>query len=318
MRLKFMQPMYFYLHITTLCGIILNFCQIMFVLTISRQFIPLSNLYISQWTICYILNPFNNTLFVYKSLLDALIVLDRISIFKQRVREIYSSYSPSTYSFVAFFISLVLCMNHIWMFQPWKYQVAASNGDLSDFLTVGLTPHMSTKKMKIINFLLVFCRSVVICLADIILNVISLLVFKKFMSRKNMILISLENAQTFIQQQSASDVLTSKASTSNNAALNVSRSSNEFENQRDETFDSERNLSKMVIILCTVSVFHQLVYIGNFIVLLKTDGITRSSSISVFILNLVSVFRFASNFFIYYLFNKNFKEEFKKLIRRRH
>ncbi len=115
-RFKYL-PLYFYLKVTTLCSALFNFLQILFALAVSRQFINVANSLLTQGFLAYVASPLNSILFFYKCILDAIISLDRIAIFKPSVKE-RMTLSPCVYSLLAFLIAVALNIPHVLLYQP--------------------------------------------------------------------------------------------------------------------------------------------------------------------------------------------------------
>jgi hypothetical protein len=318
-------PLYFYLKVTTLCSAVLNLIQILFALAVSRQFIHLTNSVLAQYFLAYVASPLNSILFFYKCVLDALISLDRISIFKPSVKE-RMTLSPSVYSILAFLVAIVLNLPHVLLYKPYNYYVYDEYEGLDDFHVTDTSPFAASELGKSLIFSFLVFRSVSICLIDIALNMISLFIFKQYLLKKKRLLNILDENHAHFMLESLSPaqspiheetpiVKHQHHSQHRNSSVLPTVTSHHKIIEHHEWFDAERNIAIMVIVLCSVSVIHQIFFVGNVFFTIYMGGITRSSAIFLFVTNLVSCVRYGSNFFIYFSFNKNFNEEFRLLLK---
>jgi hypothetical protein len=266
-------PLYIYLRVTTLSSLILNIYEFMFAFTISRQFVSFSNSHVSQWLICYVLAPGNSLFFLYKCVLDALIVVDRIAIFKQRVKYFYKSFSPMAYCTIAFAASLVLCAHYLFIYEPTRYEIVSSDGVVSEFFTLKITQFASTRYGKTFTFLLVVLRSSTICLVDFVLNVVSLVIFKDYLFKKSMLVTSPDESQTMIIKQEQASSAISRTAEEEHTPSKKPRTSLTI---AIETAEAERNISMMVIVMCSVSVLHQLALVGKVFYMPRLTSHVRS------------------------------------------
>jgi hypothetical protein len=279
---SFRQPIYSYLKVTVLASLTSNLVVIVFDLCASRQFVSFSN---TLWAMCfvaYVYPPVFNALLFFKHVVDTLLVLDRIGVLKPRLGE-HMKLSPIINSAIAFVISIILVSPQYFVYISNKYVIYSNRTGFSEINFVDTSAFSKSQTGKILISTVNISRSVLICLFDITLNLYSMYLFKKYVAKK----------KALGAWGSASAMMTL-------SVKNVTR--------------AEHNLARMVIVICLVSVLHQIVVIINFVYVLAIGAVTLSTSVSIFTSNELTNLRHATNFFFVYFFNRNFRNAFKRMI----
>jgi hypothetical protein len=270
---SFKIPLYFYLRVAVLDSLLACLLAIGFSLCMSRQFVNFANTSGAMKYIAYISQPIANTLIYFKFVMDAILALDRIATFKPQVKRFFK-FSPYTITTLAFMISVLLVSPQYYVYTPNHYTVFSNKTGFSVVHFAETTNFTKSLIGKIIQNGVAILRNVAICALDIALNIISITLFNRHMNKKN-------------------EMVTNTGTRSRERA--------------------DRNAMKMVIFICVVSVFHQIVLITNFFYVVFVGSVTFWTSITLFASTEISSLRYASNFFIFYFFNRNFRHKFKSM-----
>jgi hypothetical protein len=137
-------------------------------------------------------------------------------------------------------------------------------------------------------------RCLTIFIIDLSLNLILVYLFKQYQSRKEAV--------------NSSSVVIYRLSATNNASLSIAGKQNSMSKER-----AENNVTKMVAVLSSISILHQVILNVNFFVTWRVGGVTSSSAVSIFVSNFTSVLRHTSNFMIFFAFSNIFKAELRRM-----
>ena len=138
-----------------------------------------------------------------------------------------------------------------------------------------------------------FTKHVITFSIEIVFNVISLTLFKKHFSARASLVGARKSTNSNLVNLTKEHALTRDS-----IALSKSKSE-----------DAEKNVSMMVFVNSVMSFLHHIILITYTIYYLNTPKPNLTMRILQFCAFYMSVIRHASNFFIYYKFNINFKKE---------
>jgi hypothetical protein len=205
--------------------------------------------------------------------------------------------SPMKNTMIAFIASVILVGPQFFVYSPNQYTIFSNRTGFSTVYFVETSAFAKSLGGKIIQNAVTIFRSVVICLIYIILNLISLYLFKQHMTKK-------------------SQMVGPRITENSISVLSIQNSSlqrNISQNNAGAKLNAERNATQMVTFMCVVSVVHQIVLLANFLYVLIVGSFNFSTSILLFITSEVTSLRHATNFFVFYFFNRNLSSAFNRL-----
>jgi hypothetical protein len=315
---KFNQPIYFYLKVLTFTSMLANFLQILFAIGMSRRLHTFGDSIHWQYFFAYVYSPLHNTLTFYKFIMDAVIIVDRISTINPKVKACMKQ-RPCFKSIVGFLIATVLASPQFLLYSPYEFNIFdEETGETARFYTTDVSLFARDPHGSLLISLVTVFRSLVLCAIDLALNIVSFFKFKNYFLKKN----RLTNTAA---ASSAGGVLSPKRSEHlDDLAINTEDSATRAASERSigpghmryrsthvKNTIVEKSLTKMCIVMCTISIAHQIVYVTNTFTMLSLGGVRPKSAVSIFASEIASVLRHSSNFFIFYSFNKNFKLVFR-------
>lgn len=304
-RMNFRSTTYFYLRQLTFLSWTFNLLQIMFGFGMSQPTLSLGNRRFAQIYLCQVFAPLHYHLTFYKFVIDALVILDRLSKMHTRgklaqVGKVLS-YSPVLNSVIAFVISFALVWPQYLAYIPNSGQIRSkSDGSLiQDVHFSDLSGFARSKSGKLWLQSLNVLRSGTILIVDIVLNLVSIVKFRRYFSKKVKLL-----SMSKRRLNSERDLLNSNSTSDNTRYDHITK-----------TAISEKSLTKMIIVLGTISVLHQIIYVANSVFIIFLGKVALYTGYSVLSSQLFSAFRHSTNFFVFYFFDKNFKREFNHVVR---
>jgi hypothetical protein len=288
--------LFVYLKLTTFVSLILNFLEILFGLLFYSK-LKMSNSYFTQALICYFLKPVHNLLIFVKTLLDLLIVIDRVATFRPEYK-IFFKPKP----WINFCLILLLCsllsIPNFFLYTPEEHRELTYYDDklvkVDDFYIINTSNFAKTRLGKIVFLAQIIMRNILPTLLEILYNLLSCFHLRKYLVKKHVLMNLAKKPKT--------ERTSLKSETH---AHNESRSSS---NSLYQNMNVENNLTRMVIAVTLVSIVHQVFYASFSIYNLDH----RVSIGFTFYYSFIHVLRYSSNFFLFYFFNKKFKGVFKQ------
>jgi hypothetical protein len=311
-----LSPIYVYLKILTCTSLLANLLQVIFAIGLSRRLLFLGNSIYWQYFFAYVYSPLHSTLTFFKFAMDAVVILDRIATINTRLRGLCMSRSPLFNSAVALIVTIVIISPQYVLYVPYKCLVLSEETQtttelyITDTSTFARTPHGNW----LMNVATIF-GSVTLCVVDLVLNMASFCMFKSYFVHKDHLTNNVR-MQVIAQQQGLLPVPEGEQGEEDKITDDVSSTPRTSSDKPAHSRSSERSLTKMCIVMCTVSVVHQIVHVTNTFVVMMVGG-GGKAVFSIFVSNFVSVLRHSSNFFLFYSFNKNFKKEVKNYFNKR-
>jgi hypothetical protein len=288
-------PLYSYWRYAMFLSTLQSALQFFFSLYFGQRIWPSLGSY--GWTL-YISTIYSymiNTAYLFRTLIDIAIILDRIALFEPRAKFLFK-YSPVMNTTAMFFISLVLSIPQIFLYKIREFPVYLINEQrLTHFYAVSPSDFLNSTIGLIVYYVMLFARNVLTVVVEIVLNAISIFLFKKFMEKKRRITsIRLTN---MIQTTRA-------VSQSMNLTANRTTSTRSVDSSSDTSLSAVRNLFFMVLALELVSALQQFLLIA-FYTLSIFEGF---STYFTFSLNFLYAFKHTINFIIFLAFNLKFRQ----------
>lgn len=314
---------YFYFKVLTFTSLLANLSQIGFGLNLSRGLlVDIGNSIYMQLFMAYFYSMAHSTLTCYKFIMDAVILVDRIGSINSKVAKLgLLKAGPVINSIAALLATILLILPQYFVFAPYKYFIY-DGSELRDFYVTDTSSYARAPFGKrFINWWTIG-RSISICFIDIILNVYAFMTFRTYFFKKHTLSSTFHTRtstnkltnQTQLLDIPASQELWKREETDQTMIHHVG-STLRRRNRPSKSKSAEKHLNKMVVVLCSVSVCHQILHVLNSVYLILGGGISKEySTYSIFTSNMASVLRHASNFFVYYYFDKNFRRQINKIV----
>ena len=233
-----------------------------------------ANSYAARFISTRILFPIFAILYFYLSLLDIVISLERISHFLIILKNL-RSYNPYKVCFLLFLVSLAINLTYTFVYYPGSVDVKLANNTNYTIYYNALTSYGKSKIGQLNIIAVYFTRDVVILLVVIVLNILSIVLLRRYLrERRELLNINEENI-----------LLMNSINT---------------------------RLTVMVIIMLTISSLEHLLFFISYVYyfVYKYDMI---SNICNFISITGIVIKQISNFFMFYSFNKLFRVKLKRI-----
>lgn len=292
-------PLYTYLKFYTFNSITVHLMQIFYTASHSKKYFEFSYAsIISPMIACYVYVPLVNLTVFYASLIDILIILDRISLFIKKLKNIFI-FSAFKTCIVLYIVCMVINSQYIFEFYPTFMDINLSETETFRIYYFQNTDFALSLVGNILNYTTYACRDVLILLVQVCLNTISLVLIKKHLVNKSVLLNY--NGKNMHQQ-----IL--------NMKINFHAKILNFYLADNNIAKMDQNLSIMVVLLTFLSSFEHVFLISEAVIFnyTKSDvafwiGLIADLSISL---------KHFFNIFLFYFFNKLFKNEMKNLLRK--
>ncbi len=244
----------------------------------------------------YVYAPLHNTITNFKSVIDIIIILDRIANFKSKIESVLKNCRPKCLCFYVFIIVLLVNLPYFLAITPVYFNVEIlETKTQTDFMHFGTSKFAKTKFGFVLSVVVIFFKYVLLGLIEFSLNIVTICLFRKFMLKKQALKLSEQNLNMIIWLKNVHKITGNSTIKSKLARQSI------FYTKSVET-----NLIIMVTFLGLVSVIYQALSIGfNFSVLYH--GISFKFGL---VQTFVSIIRNASYFLIFYMFNKKFRALF--------
>jgi hypothetical protein len=290
----------------------------------SRRYFNLQNSYFSNFYIVYIYIVIVNTGYFYGGLLDILIILDRIFIIKNK-STLLSKQSSWLICFVLFVVCLSINFPYFFVFYPSSLSVRLSDVESYTFYFFDVTTFAKSKIGTIITFTQYFFRDFFTLASEIILNLLSIYFLRRYLVKKAKM--TSASTRTFTNNQPSlklgdkqnkqnkqDKAMTVQDLTSNNTGQNSMHTLNSTNPKKKNISKSDLKATLMVIIMTILSIMEHsfmllcLLYFNFFTNLTAfTLGCLANTSVAL---------KHSSNFLIFILFNKNFRNGFISLFKK--
>ena len=289
-----------YFRVYTFLSFIACLIGMFYFITSVRYFNFVNTYWISFYT-C-IVCQYLITIDFYANILNCLILLERISHFKEKLKK-FSDYNPYIICLIAFLICNLINLPYIFYYPPREdkeYEDAMSDFNLSssNFTYCGRNQFLQTIPGQIILFIVILIRDFMTLLFEFGTSIASIMYFKRYVKKKRNLLI-----------------LTNQLNLRNNSSCNYDSQRNILEINDSRLNESENfnsKLTKMTIYLALCSLLLHITVILGFLIAFWIFK-QNSTIVNYFTLLslLVGFIKYFSNFLFYYKFFKSFRNFFK-------
>jgi hypothetical protein len=295
---EFNIKLYTYFRHLSVAGLIFCGVSIPYPFSISKRFGFVSNYAFTAWQ-TYFYIPIGSTAHYYATVMDILILIDRLSTFVPKLKSIYSKVGSNKICIISFIIILIIIFPYFFVFDPiltiFPYYGSNNTVEIfSVYYTLPTTFATSTIG-QIITFIIYSLRDAFVLLINIVLNTASTILLKRHL-RKRAKMLKRGNTEQQIEEKKDNN--------------------NSKETKKDEKKKREGNVDRkasiMVIVLCTVSAISNTLYMSSIINFYFNYGSAANIFGQIGEYSLVT--KYFLNFFVFYNFNTNFKNGLKKMI----
>lgn len=275
---------YEYLKVNLINGIVMCLIGGFVFVGYSPRYFPLSLSLIGRVYRCFIFNVLASSFYLFANMINLLILLDRLSIFIIRLKFYLKLLSPYKQMGLMF----LFCVFVNWPLFFWNYikqddefySGALDVENLNSFTFCGRTDFYKSLFGKIVSVVSFFIQDGIELALEVSLNVFTIVYYIRFIKNKP-------------------------------TTLNPQNNRRNQENTR--TTSSDRKLVIMTLYLSSLSIIAHMIALVRSIIILN-NSVNPSVSFMIILLGVLSkgLSQF-SNFFIFYIFNRNFRNAFKKL-----
>ena len=289
---EFKTQLYDYLRIYCVNSAIVNFFSSFNVMYASKRFSALSNTYFVSFFACYIFGVLMPTANFIGSVLDLIISFDRILIFKPKYD--LTNFKPKIIFMFVWIFCIIVNSPFYFMHYPENVVLSLNNITIINVYFISGTQFSETIIGKVLTFVIYSIRDVATLLTEIILNIISIILLKKHLNQKS--------------QCRSSKSIQSHTITNHKQFLSLDFNANIILNQRISKISKpDIRATIMVVVLSIISAIVSILLLG---VMVSRYNVKDGRSFLYF-LGLCGIsIKHGMNFFIFYLFNNNFKQNF--------
>jgi hypothetical protein len=237
--------------------------------------------------------------------IDCLILLERISYFVPKLKQI-SSHNAYNVCFVIFFLSFIINLPYYFYLnirnESEFYQVLNDTKKLSSFTYCTRETFFFTSYGKLILYFVTIIRDIITLLIELILNFLSIFLFKKYIKEK-------------LAMLTICDITSLGITNTNNKALVNFRSvgpSNNNVFSKLENYNSK--LTKMSVCLSLTSILMSMAISAGCLAFLSDDN-SLTGHYMVFFVSFFGYIKALSNFLFFYCLNDNFKKFINAIIK---
>lgn len=301
---RFNKPIFSYFIYTCLVGIYGNAVAIIhgFSTCAGYSLVPFANNYIAQWLEAYIYIPSYNMASYAKFLLDVAIILDRLIVFNTVIKPLMERVKPYQVFLMIIVFTVFINYPYIHLVYEPRENYLIQNGAVFVIYTVNLVPWgLKGSYGYVVMYSIYLFKHVLTLIVEIILNMISLKKFRSFIAKKNSL-----RMRTF----------NSTATTTHHEEFDEPPppppQSSRHQSASSKSLDADRNITKLVFLNTLASFLHHSILIVYVIYYLHAQKLSSAVRCVQLLAALASVLRHGANFFFFYGFNTNFRDQFHK------
>jgi Co/Zn/Cd efflux system component len=297
---NFSDPTFFYYRLLNLVYIVHSLINIPYGLLFSPRFFPNTNTYVSAYYMIFY-NIVINILFHYEDVLQICILLTRMKIFSSLLQR-YFTLTPRRVSFIFFVTCLVIDFPVLFAFKVGSFGSYVYDNEVKKNATFyyfassefSISPH-GILIMGVTSF---FLNIFMLLVVGVTLNIVSFVQYKRYLRARNQRLNDYEMI-------SLSDTSNTRLDTRLTFALTIQKDLHERK--------VEKNMLYMILTLCTISIGSRVLIMSNYIYFFFYYSFADSVAILYYAYILFS-FLPCTSIFIFYSFNKMFREELNEKV----
>lgn len=299
-----------YMRVYTMGSLIMCLLSAPFFVFETYRFFDFTNSYETNAFGCYFLIPTQSALSFFNGLLCIAINLERVINFMPTLDK-FKNVSFSKICAVIFFLTVVINLPYYFIYYPSFSNVKLDTGADFRINYFALTEFGLTLTGQIISYVIYFFRDVLILGIELILNIWSIILLKRYLSNKQKMK---SNISPTVQSEKAK---TSRSTNENNVTSNVDgyqREGSELKDSKQGQIISktEKNIMLLVIIMCMLSFFEHVFFLACDSYFMISQDLTAFALCDTSWL--LTLIKYASNFFLFLFFNSLFRKAFKDLL----
>jgi hypothetical protein len=195
--------LYSFLRVYSINNMIMCFLNIFNFMYSSIRILPWSNSYWTQIYSNYIYIPITNLNYLFGSLLDIVILLNRISYFNVFVKR-HIKLSPPKICLIAFIVSLIVEFPFFFVFMPNSHTSVLRDGSTFTIWFGDVTRFSQTEIGTITTFITYGLRDILVMLIILVLNIISAWLLKRHLRAKTRLVRHKMEALNIVENNAAS------------------------------------------------------------------------------------------------------------------
>lgn len=312
-------PIFAYFKVYTINSSIICLLSSTYFVIVTYKYFEFSNTFESRVYGCYVYIPILTTAYFYSGVLDVYISLERLFYFLPSLSYI-NSISWKKVALALFLLSLALNSPHFFVYVPSYIDVNLDKDNVFRIYFWGFSEFAKTQTGKIVEYVIYFIRDMLTLITETVLNVLSIILLNRHLARKRDMVISInhnnnnEAAVEAARHDSSSLSMQTTSNTNNNANVNAISPATMASNKNEFLNRVNRNLTHMVIIMCSLSALQHIFFLYCTFYFLVAQDLTAYSV--CYFSNFITSFKHFSNFFVFLIFNNLFLEEFKLLFKK--
>jgi hypothetical protein len=295
-------PLYGYLRLYVINSTIQCFLGIFLFIAHSATLFQFSNSFLAQYFLTHVYLPVSNTCYFYSSILDILIIIERIVTLSSYSKFKYFMKLPvELVGLFALLLCLTINLSQFFFLHPIKKSIALDTERRVDIYFMSKSNFSQTILGQILTYLQYAIREVIVLFVIIIFNIISVVLLRKQLHKKSKMLKASQNI-----------VLTQKQvfyKSDGTIPLSLYQGVGQHRMSIKSTATTisriDQKATIMAIIMCTLS------SIEHFFILTVLVSLSFDLSFNFFVLalfcNTFIILKHGTNFFLFYITNKKFR-----------
>jgi hypothetical protein len=303
----FQSKIFDYMRVYTMGSLIMCLLSAPFFVFETYRFFDFTNSYETNAFGCYFLIPTQSALSFFNGLLCIAINLERVINFMPTLDK-FKNVSFSKICALIFSLTVVINLPYYFIYYPSYSNVKLDTGADFRINYFALTEFGLTLTGQIVSYLIYFFRDVLILGSELILDIWSIILLKRYLSNKQKIN---SNISPTIQSEKAK---TARSTNENNVTSNgdaYHREGSELKDSKNIISKTEKNIMLLVIIMCMLSFFEHVFFLGCDSYFMIAQDLTAFALCDTSWL--LTLIKYAANFFLFLFFNSLFRKAFKDL-----
>lgn len=283
--------LYVYLRVYSINNMILCFVNIFNFTFCSYRILSWSNSFPSQVFFNYLFTPISSVCYFYGSVLDILILMDRISFFCQWLKASrFNQLSPTSICVWTLIVCIIIDAPS---FVYYEIEYQTFRLDATRNFTIWFSKPSTNKILTILEYMVMAIRDILVLLIEVWLHITSIVLFKKHLKRKKQISLKMCKSLSSSQTGTANPL----------KRMSVFRSS--VRNRRRQGSAAEQKVTSMIAIVCTMTIAEHAVNVTC--VLYSFYHVNLTTFVFYTLSDFLWPLKRFILFFVFYSFNSKFR-----------
>ena len=311
-------PLIKYMKMFTLNSIFLSLMIFLFIFTHLPRYFTFSISYFARFYRCVIMINVANMLNFYETVLNILIMIERVSTFALKFRK-YTKIPAYRTSIALFLLCNLICLPTYFLSSvksdsSFVYDIEHYNQTFVEFKYCEKTNFSKSAYGKILISLVIVTMNGIALMMEISVTIVTIIYFKRYL-RFKATLTHVRNKEKTASKFSINHI--SVYDSSNNVTSNSNNNSFKLNctSANNKMSKSNRNLTKMCIEFSILSAISNICILFYNLFLLFVGDNNYLYYYIVFAACLFTLIKLTSNFFFFYYYNSNFRKTFIDLIK---